>query len=131
MNKLGVHALVPGRQPREIRIRAAIQHALKHPLAIGDGFLEARQRQAPARVVRHGSRVVERVGVRQNRRRPPLPQTPELLKPAHVAELPARRVDDREQRAEFPFAVQVVGHGARVRSGLLQFAAQIHAPESK
>src|SRR5205085_1869024 len=74
--------------------REAIERLFQHGAQIRARRGKARERQVPARVVRHGGGVVERVGVREDRRRERalLPaQAPVLLEPADVADLPERQ----------------------------------------
>jgi len=52
------------------------------------------------------------------------PKAPVLLKPADVANLPQRRIDDRELRAEQPHAVQIGGDPQRARARVKQVALQ-------
>src|SRR5205823_3131614 len=107
----GVHLLVARRQANEIRVGPVytVDDAIEHRLAIRNRVLERGQRQSPALVVRHGRRVVERVGVGQNRARLGLtPEAPIFLEPTDMAHFPARRIDDRKLRPELALARKVV-----------------------
>src|ERR1700751_5034351 len=91
----------------------------------------ARSGSPPAPVVRHGGRVVECCGVRQNRLAPRAPEAPEFLKPAHMAQLPARWIDDRQLRAELARPAEVIRDATGMRAGRLQFLEQgLHWPKS-
>jgi hypothetical protein len=126
-----MHFLVPQGELGEVEIGAAAFELVRYPVQnrfpIGQCLPKRRQRQAPARVVRHGGRVVERVGVGQNRRPgfAALPQAPELLEPAHMTHLPARRIDDRQQRAELALAGEVVDHAPRALARFAQLPDQV------
>jgi len=133
MERLGMHVLVIQAQLRVVAqrgvlrlVRQALAHPLEHVGQVAAGRLASGQRQAPARVVRHCGRIVERVRAVENRvdRRAALghAQAPALLEPADVPDLPQRRIDDGEHRSEQPLAFEVLRHAQRARARLEQLA---------
>ena len=113
-----VHFLVERRQLREIPQKPgralpvdALQHSIQDPLQISQGSIDIRQRQVPARRVRHRGRIVEIVCIGEHRRFKfaifPIAQAPVFLKPAEVADFPQRRIDNAEPGPQQPFAVQI------------------------
>ena len=88
--------------------RGALEHALEHRLQIRPRFPDRRQRQSPARRVRHRGGIVEAVCAGKDRVAEravgPQAEAPALLEPADVADFPERRVDDRQARPEQPLA---------------------------
>src|SRR3979490_709876 len=119
----GVHVLVPRGEPgkiREFRLGDgpyALDHSAQHLVAVLESARERRQRQRPALVVRHGGRVVQSVGVRQNRFAPRAPQAPEFLKPSYMTQLPARWVDGRQLRAELARPAEIIRDATGMRPG--------------
>ena len=130
----GVHVLMPRRELREVglgfaRIRCqSFKRAIEHRVAITLCRVESGKIEVPARVVRHGGRVIERIGRGQTRRPGRAiirsAQAPILLEPADMTDFPARRIGDADARPEFPRAAQVVGHGAQPRASGSQFRAR-------
>ena len=114
VQRLGVHVLVQRAKPDEVAqsfilglAREALEGEFENVGEIGARRAERRKRKVPASVVRHVRGIVERVGVRQELfARASFAQTPVLLEPADVADLPERRVDDGELRPEQALAVE-------------------------
>ena len=117
VQRLGVHVLVQRGEAHEVGerlvvglARQAVQRFLQHGTEVAACGRQARQRQIPARVVRDGRGVIERIGIRQDRGRefPAIApaQAPMLLEPADVTDLPERWIDDREPRTAQLLAVK-------------------------
>ena len=135
MKGLGMHQLVAQRQLDEIDIngREVAHNAFKDRIAVRERVREGRQGQGPTCRMRHGGGVVQGIGVGQNRRARlrAAAQAPELLEPADMTKFPARRVDDRELRAELALTRQVVGDAPRMLAGGAQLLGQwMHNSES-
>src|ERR1051325_11914140 len=131
---LRVHILVAPGELDEIWIRIPFLNTGDEPLgdlvAIREGVLKRWKRETPARGMSHLGRVVEPVGILQDRG-PVLarvPQAPPLLEPADMADLPARRGDGREARTEFAVAVPPLGDPARVGAGGAPPAGELPLP---
>jgi len=115
---LVVHVLVQQRQAEEVALdvafgscREQVQAAVQLGLQFGPRGLGIGQRQRPAAVVRHAAAVVQRIGVRAQRRQARLfrvgagagrvrreARQPVFLEPADVSQLPQRRVQLGAQR---------------------------------
>ena len=117
VQRLGMHVFVQGGELDEVAqalvvrlAREALEGFFQHVAEVDEGRGQARQRQAPARIVRHGRRVVERIRVIQDRGTERfaflVAQAPVFLEPADVADFPERRIDDRELRPEEALAVE-------------------------
>jgi len=126
VQRLGVHVLVQRREAHEVAqlfvvglAGEALERELEDIGEIGARRGERGKRKLPASVVRHVGRVVERVGVRQQcLGQAPFAQAPVLLEPADMPDLPQRRVDDGEPRAEETLAVEPGRHvGEVIASG--------------
>jgi hypothetical protein len=121
-----VHVLVKRGEANEVaqalvvgRALQPLQHALEHGAKIVLRRAQRGQRQVPADVVGDGRGVVERVGALEDglveRAVRPRPQAPALLEPAHMADLPQRRVDDGQLRPQEARTVEHARHLLRAR----------------
>jgi len=125
MQRLRVHVLVQRGEAHEIAQALVLglagqlfQRSLQYTRQIGARFGQVGERQVPARVMRDVGRVVQRISPGQDGRCQRaaflIAKAPVLLEPADVADLPERRVDYRELRAEQALAVQSGGNPREV-----------------
>src|SRR5262249_30240169 len=97
---------------------------------VGDRLPLRRQRQFPARVVGHASRIIKLIRVEMGRgpyrvEAAQMAQGPELLEEGHVRNLPAQRVHDGETRPNHLLVVQIGDEVEQARARFLKMADQL------
>ena len=110
-----MHVLVEDREEMEIDFLwgkgtrpQAFDGAVESRLHVTQSLLSGRQAQVPAGIVDDIGGIVHRVSALEQRSLLAQVATdPELLKPGHVPDLPERRVDDREARADHLLVVKI------------------------
>ena len=127
--RLGVHLLVQRAKLGEVRelrvdLRESFAHTLEHGCQVLERRIQRGQRQVPAQPMRDRGGIEKRVGVFQHRRRECAlaapTQTPALLEPAEVPDLPQRRIDDGQTRPEKLRVRKVCDEPERAAAGIEQ-----------